>query len=112
MEKIRINDNEYELAEGYVDSTPTTLSFMVEKSESIDDMISRVENSETISVISEEGEILSVYNGYVRLDSISLDKGEEKDTVRVVLSKPDLTEKRLDSLEDTVDILTEAILGE
>ena len=80
--------------------------------------------TEKMTLLSDGGEELAIYNGYTQLQSIgqelnavigyTQDETQEPITgklVTAVLRKPDATEKRLTSLEETVDTLVMESLG-
>lgn len=77
-----------------------------------------------MTLLSDAGDELQIFNGYTKLESISQQmdavigytQNEEQDPitgklVTVVLSKPDATEQRLTSIEETIDILVLDSLG-
>lgn len=103
-----------------------TLKFLPGE-DSLDDLNTLLmDASETtkMTLLSDGGEALAIYNGYTELQSISQemeavigytqDEGQTPITgklVTVVLEKPDQTNQRLTSLEETVDTLVMESLG-
>ncbi len=80
--------------------------------------------TEKMILLSESGEQLAIYNGYTQLQSINQEMnaviGYDQDDnqtpitgklVTATLRKPDRTERRLTSLEETVDTLVMESLG-
>lgn len=77
-----------------------------------------------MTLLSDAGDELQIFNGYTKLESISqqmdavigytADEEQEPITgklVTAVLSKPDATEQRLTSIEETIDMLVLDSLG-
>ncbi len=87
-------------------------------------MLTDPEATAKMTLLSESGDELAIYNGYTSLLSISQEmnavigyKQDPEQTpvegklVTAVMAKPDQTEQRIASLEDTVDTLAMEILG-
>lgn len=77
-----------------------------------------------MKLLSENGETLEIYTGFTQLESIRLDQNatvgytqdEIQETIKgklvtAILCKPDRTDQRLTSLEETVDTLVMESLG-
>lgn len=129
MEKIKLGSGkELELIVcGIIgDAEKVSMQFLPEE-DSLDDLfslLSDVEETGMMKLLSETGEELRIFSGYTVLQSI----GQELDAVigytqdehetpitgklvTAVLRKPDQTEARLTSLEETVDTLVMESLG-
>lgn len=131
MEKIKLLNNEtFELITCGVDSTPEKIVFFVLGGNATLTEVEtsfRPENTAKIYRLSaQDEEELQLYTGYTKLTGIEKRKEAEIDTniteagevtpvlgdlIRIELVKPNETEERIKSLEETVDTLTLEILG-
>lgn len=129
MEKIKLGSGkELNLIVcGIIADTQTVTMKFVPSNDSLDTLNSILMNTaetEKMTLLSESGDELAIYNGYTQLQSI----GQELDAVigytqdemqtpitgklvTAVLCKPNATEIRLASLEETVDTLVMESLG-
>ena len=129
MEKIKLGSGkELDLIVcGIIADTQTVTMKFVPGNDSLDTLNSILMNTaeiEKMTLLSESGDELAIYNGYTQLQSI----GQELDAVigytqdemqtpitgklvTAVLCKPNATEIRLTSLEETVDTLVMESLG-
>lgn len=129
MEKIKLGSGkELNLIVcGIIADTQTVTMKFVPGNDSLDTLNSILMDTaktEKMTLLSESGDELAIYNGYTQLHSI----GQELDAVigytqdemqtpvtgklvTAVLRKPDATEMRLTSLEETVDTLVMESLG-
>lgn len=129
MEKIKLGSGkELNLIVcGIIADTQTVTMKFVPGNDSLDTLNSILMDAaktEKMTLLSESGDELAIYNGYTQLQSI----GQELDAVigytqdemqtpvtgklvTAVLHKPDATEMRLTSLEETVDTLVMESLG-
>ena len=109
MEKIKFNTGEeLPLLIGGVIEGNRNLTLKVCRGENtlsgIDAMLSKAA-AQKITILSESGEELQIFNGYTDLKSIKLDKnvqiaeGNTKDVIVLVLEKPDENAIRLESVE-------------
>lgn len=129
MEKIRTGTGKkYELIVCGIlaDSEKLTLKLLPGE-ESLDSINAQLLNTDAtakLTLLSDSEEELAIYNGYMNLQSITQEMdavvGYSQDTeqtpitgklVTVVLHKPDQTEQRIASLEETVDTLVMESLG-
>ena len=104
-----------------------TLRIVPDEEDTLDDLYTLLadpDKTATIKLLSESGETLGIYPGYTKLQSITMQMDgvigytqDESQTpitgrlVTAVLVKPDATERRLTSLEETVDMLVMDSLG-
>ena len=129
MEKIKLNSGK-ELpiitCGILVDAKKVTLQFLPgeDSLDALNTLLSDKEATKKMTLLSESGDELRIMNGYTRLESISQemdavigytqDEAQEPITgklVTVTLRKPDETDQRLTSLEETVDTLVMESLG-
>lgn len=109
-----------------VDAQSALIKFLPEEKglDQINALMSDTAETEVLTLLSEVGEELAIYNGYTDLQSIQQEQnaviGYTQDTdqtpvtgrlVTVVLRKPDHTEQRIAALEETVDTLVMESLG-
>lgn len=109
-----------------VDAEEVTLQFLPgdDSLDALNTMLSDPEVTSKMTLLSESGEELRIMNGYTKLESISQqvdavigytqDEAQDPITGKLVtatLCKPDATEQRLSSLEETVDTLVMESLG-
>lgn len=131
MEKIRLLNNEtFELITCGVDCTPEKIVFFILPGNTTLTEVETAFNPENTKKIyrlsAQDEEELQLYTGYTKLVDIEKRKDAEIDTnitetgevtavlgdlIRVELVKPNETEERIKSLEETVDTLTLEILG-
>jgi len=129
MERIKIGtEKEFELIVCGIkaDEKQITLKFLPREDslDSINTLLTDPEATAKMTLLSESGDELAIYNGYTSLLSISQEmnavigyKQDPEQTpvegklVTAVMAKPDQTEQRIASLEDTVDTLAMEILG-
>lgn len=131
MEKIKLLNNEtFELITCGVDCSPEKLVFFILPGNATLTEVETAFNPENIAKIyrlsSQDEEELQLYTGYTNLLNIEKRKEAEIDTnitetgevtpvlgdlIRIELIKPNETEERIKSLEETVDTLTLEILG-
>lgn len=129
MERIKIGtEKEFELIVCGIkaDEKQITLKFLPgeDSLDSINTLLTDPEATAKMTLLSESGDELAIYNGYTSLLSISQEmnavigyKQDPEQTpvegklVTAVMAKPDQTEQRIASLEDTVDTLAMEILG-
>ena len=104
-----------------------TLRIVPDEEDTLDDLYTLFadpDKTATIKLLSESGETLGIYPGYTKLQSITMQPDgvigytqDESQTpitgrlVTAVLGKPNTTERRLTSLEETVDMLVMDSLG-
>ena len=108
------------------DTKKITLQFLPgdDSLDVLNTLLSDQEVTAKMTLLSEAGDELQIFNGYTNLDSIrqemsavigyTQDEAQEPVTgklVTVVLSKPNMTDQRLTSLEETVDTLVMESLG-
>lgn len=129
MEKIKLNNNEtFEIiVNGIIEyDKRLRISFLpgVKNLIELENEFIQ-ENTQKIYLLSKTDEVLKVFSGYTKLVGIEKQKdavigynnneSEEKpvtgDLIIVSLERPDITEKRIAALEETVDTLTLEILG-
>ena len=129
MEKIKLNSGkELELIVcGIIaDENTVTIKFLP-GADSLDDLntiLTDPANTSKITLLSDSGDELQIFNGHTELQSISQEmdavigytQDEEQEPitgklVTAVLRKPDETKQRLTSLEETVDTLVMESLG-
>lgn len=92
--------------------------------DSLNTLLMDQDETKKMTLLSESGEELAIYNGYTKLQSIGQELDavvgytqDQKQTpitgklVTAVLCKPDQTDQRLTSLEETVDTLVMESLG-
>lgn len=129
MEKVKLNsDKELPLITCgiLVDAKKVTLQFLPgeDSLDTLNTLLLDPEVTKKISLLSENGDELRIMNGYTKLESISQemdavigyiqDEAQEPvigKLVTAVLSKPNMTDQRLTSLEETVDMLVLDNLG-
>lgn len=131
MEKIKLLNNEtFELITCGVDCSPEKLVFFILPGNATLTEVETAFNPENIAKIyrlsSQDEEELQLYTGYTKLVDIEKRKEAEIDSnitetgevtpvlgdlIRIELIKPNETEERIKSLEETVDTLTLEILG-
>lgn len=104
-----------------------TLRIVPDEEDTLDDLYTLLadpDKTAEIKLLSESGETLGIYPGYTKLQSITMQPDgvigytqDESQTpitgrlVTAVLGKPNATERRLTSLEETVDMLVMDSLG-
>lgn len=104
-----------------------TLRIIPDKEDTLDDLYTLLadpDKTATIKLLSESSETLGIYPDYTKLQSITMqpdgvigytqDESQTPITGRLitaVLGKPNVTEQRLTSLEETVDMLVMDSLG-
>ena len=104
-----------------------TLRIVPDEEDMLDDLYTLLadpDKTATIKLLSESGETLGIYPNYTKLQSITMQPDgvigytqDESQTpitgrlVTAVLGKPNATERRLTSLEETVDMLVMDSLG-
>lgn len=131
MEKIKLlNNKTFELITCGVDCTPEKIVFFILPGNATLTEVEtsfKPENTAKIYRLSaQDEEELQLYTGYTKLVDIVKRKDAEIDTnitetgeitpvvgdlIRIKLIKPNETEERIKSLEETVDTLTLEILG-
>lgn len=129
MEKVKLNsDKELPLITCgiLVDAKKVTLQFLPgeDSLDTLNTLLLDPEVTKKMSLLSENGDELRIMNGYTKLESISQemdavigytqDEAQEPvigKLVTAVLSKPNMTDQRLTSLEETVDMLVLDNLG-
>ena len=108
------------------DAQTVTIKFLPgeDSLDALNTLLMDTAQTEKMLLLSESGEQLSIYNGYMQLQSITQELDavigytqDEMQTpitgklVTAVLRKPNETEMRLTSLEETVDTLVMESLG-
>ena len=129
MEKILFNSNSFDVRNSGIKSYNDRLSVnLVNVSNTLDEvetMLLDPANTNKISLVSESGETLRIFNGFTKLVEVSKEKDaiisseivdDEEiitrgDVITIVLDKESDTEARLSALEETVDILVLENLG-
>ena len=129
MEKVKLNSGKelYLITCGILsDTKKVTLQFLPgdDSLDILNTLLSDQTVTAKMTLLSDAGDELQIFNGYTKLESISQQmdavigytQNEEQDPitgklVTVVLSKPDATEQRLTSIEETIDILVLDSLG-
>lgn len=131
MEKIKLLNNEtFELITCGVDCTPEKIVFFILPGNAtlseVETSFSPENTAKIYRLSVEDNEELQLYTGYTKLLNIEKRKEAEIDTnitetgevtpvlgdlIRIELIKPNETEERIKSLEETVDTLTLEILG-
>ncbi len=129
MEKIKlVSGEEFSLIVCGImaDAQTVTMKFVPGKDslDTLNSILMDTAETEKMILLSESGEQLAIYNGYTQLQSITQELDavigytqDEEQTpitgklVTAVLRKVDTTEKRLMSLEETVDILVMESIG-
>lgn len=127
MEKILLNDNSFDLKTSGIGLHNDRLSVsLVNVSNTLEEIETIFNESATkITLVSEAGETLRIFNGFTKLVEIRKEKDvilstkiedDEEivtrgDVVTVVLDKVSDTEARVSTLEETVDILIMENLG-
>lgn len=130
MEKIKLNNNQtFEIIVNGIrnDEKKLYIEFLPGEKNLLElETLFNEENTQKIYLLSTEEEVLKTCIGYTQLAEIEkqknaiigyelTDSSEEVpvtgDLIRLVLEKPNTMEKRVTSLEDTVDTLTLEILG-
>ena len=137
MEKIKFSNGEiFEILIGGAQSNDKELSlaFIAPEKDlvTLETMLIDKDNVSRIEMLSSLDEVLKIYSGYVELSSIEKKKdvlisshiqepeveGEDpvvietrSDVIYITLKKADTTKTRLDSLEETVDILVMSALA-
>ncbi len=117
MEKVKLGSGlELDIIVGgiLVDSDTAVIKFLPGDNslDSLNTLLSDQGETQKITLLSEGGETLAVYNGYTKLQSVSLEPdaviGHTQDggqteirgkLVTAVLGRPDLIEQRITSLE-------------
>jgi hypothetical protein len=136
MEKIKFSNHEiFEILTSGVHSNDKELSlaFIAPEKDlvTLETMLLEKDNVARIELLSSVDEVLKIYSGYVELSSIEKKKdvlisshiqeteveGEDpvvietrSDVIYITLKKADTTKTRLDSLEETVDMLVMSAL--
>lgn len=131
MEKIKLLNNEtFELITCGVDCSPEKIVFFILPGNvtltEVETSFSPENTSKIYRLSAQDEEELQLYTGYTKLLNIEKRKEAEIDTnitetgettpllgdlIRIELIKPNETEERIKSLEETVDTLTLEILG-
>lgn len=131
MEKIKLLNNEtFELITCGVDCTPEKIVFFILPGNvtltEVETSFSPENTAKIYRLSAQDEEELQLYTGYTKLLNIEKRKEAEIDTnvtetgeattvvgelIRIELIKPNETEERIRSLEETVDTLTLEILG-
>ena len=129
MEKIKLGSGkELDLIVCGILANPQTVTIKflpgADSLDALNTLLTDTAETEKMMLLSDGGEELAIYNGYTQLQSIgqelnavigyTQDEIQEPITgkiVTAVLCKPDATEKRLASLEETVDTLVMESLG-
>ena len=137
MEKIKFSNGEiFEILIGGARSNDKELSlaFIAPEKDlvTLETMLIDKDNVSRIEMLSSLDEVLKIYSGYVELSSIEKKKdvlisshiqepeveGEDpvvietrSDVIYITLKKADTTKTRLDSLEETVDMLVMSALA-
>lgn len=137
MEKIKFSNGEiFEILMNGARSNDKELSlaFIAPEKDlvTLETMLLEKDNVSRIEMLSSVDEVLKIYSGYVELSSIEKKKdvlisshiqepeveGEEptvietrSDVIYITLKKADTTKTRLDSLEETVDMLVMSALA-
>lgn len=129
MEKVKLSSGKelYLITCGILsDTKKVTLQFLPgdDSLDILNTLLSDQTVTAKMTLLSDAGDELQIFNGYTKLESISQQmdavigytQNEEQDPitgklVTVVLSKPDATEQRLTSIEETIDILVLDSLG-
>lgn len=131
MEKIKLLNNEtFELITCGVDCSPEKIVFFILPGivtlTEVETSFSPENTSKIYRLSAQDEEELQLYTGYTKLLNIEKRKEAEIDTnitetgettpllgdlIRIELIKPNETEERIKSLEETVDTLTLEILG-
>lgn len=131
MEKIKLLNNEtFELIACGVDCTPEKIVFFILPGNATLTEVETAFNPENTAKIyrlsAQDEEEIQLYTGYTKLVDIEKRKEAEIDSnitetgevtpvlgdlIRIELIKPNETEERIKSLEETVDTLTLEILG-
>ncbi len=106
------------------DQQTVTIKFLPggDSLDTLNTILMDTDETEKMILLSESGEQLAIYNGYTQLQSIGqelvigYEQNESQSAitgkiVTAVLRKRNTTEKRLTSLEETIDILAMEILG-
>lgn len=131
MEKIKLLNNEtFELITCGVDCTPEKIVFFILPGNAtlseVETSFSPENTTKIYRLSAQDEEELQLYTGYTKLLNIEKRKEAEIDTIitetgevtpvlgdliRIELIKPNETEERIKSLEETADTLTLEILG-
>lgn len=130
MEKIKLGSGkELELITCGIltDAKTATIKFLPgeDSLDTLNDLLTSTAETNKMTLLSEGGEEQAIYNNYTELQSIRQDlaatvgytemDGEQTPVtgrlVTAVLHKPDTTEQRITSLEETVDTLVMESLG-
>ena len=129
MEKVKLNSGKelHLITCGIlVDTEKVALQFLPgdDSLDTLNTLLSDPEVTSKMTLLSDSGEELRIMNGYTKLENISQqvdavigytqDGAQDPITgklVTVTLCKPDVTEQRLTSLEETVDTLVMESLG-
>lgn len=129
MEKIKLGSGEeldLIVCGIMADAQVVTIKFLPREDslDNLNTLLMDATETKKMILLSESGEQLAIYNGYTQLQSITQELDavigyaqDEMQTqitgklVTVVLRKMDATEKRLMSLEETVDTLVMESLG-
>ena len=125
MGKIKLsNEQELSIIADVIQAAGDSLTISLTADKTIaecDEIFSEAMNTKKITVLDSAGEPFMIHSGYTKLQSVeklydtTVDYNEDEDgnkvpvtgtAIRVSLIRPDKTEQRIASLEDTVDTLT------
>lgn len=130
MGKIKLsNEQELSIIADGIQAAGDSLTISLTADKTIaeyDEIFSEAMNTKKITVLDSAGEPFAIHSGYTKLQRVeklydtTVDYKEDEDgnkvlvtgtAIRVSLIRPDKTEQRITSLEDTVDTLTMEIMG-
>ena len=131
MGKIKLsNDQELNIVADGIQEAGDSLIITLTTEKTIteyDELVSDSNNTRKVTVLDSTGDPFLIHSGYTKLQSVeklydtTVDYKKDEDgnklqvagtAIRVSLIRPDKTEQRIASLEDTVDTLTmEIIMG-
>lgn len=126
MEKIQIsNGNIYSIISGGISATDSNIVVSITTDETVEELEKFFSDNEKLSLISSDGEVIRVFNGFSRLVSISKNKdvvietiienGEESaktaDVIVITLEKVSDMEKRISQLEQALLEMPEMLMG-
>lgn len=130
MGKIKLsNDQELNIVADGIQEAGDSLIITLTTEKTIteyDELFSDSNNTRKVTVLDSTGDPFLIHSGYTKLRSVeklydtTVDYKKDEDgnklqvtgtAIRVSLIRPDKTEQRIASLEDTVDTLTMEIMG-
>lgn len=126
MEKIQIsNGNIYSIISGGISATDSNIVVSITANETVEELEKFFSDNEKLSLISSDGEVIRVFNGFSRLVSIAKNKdvaiettvenNEEStktaDVIVITLEKVSDMEKRLTQIEQALLEIPEMLMG-